>query len=61
MGRAPAAPAPGGADVARAANGERPSRTTVGPADDGSARVSDVAGAVRAEFGARAGMPAVRG
>ncbi|MEU6533232.1 SDR family oxidoreductase [Streptomyces sp. NPDC046928] len=67
VGRALAALAPDDADVRDVARaivrvvgtpkGERPFRTTIDPADDGSERVSDVADAVRAEFYQRIGMP----
>lgn len=67
VGKALAALAPDDADVRDVARaivrivgtpkGERPFRTTIDPADDGSERVSDVADAVRAEFYGRIGMP----
>ncbi|MGW7662842.1 SDR family oxidoreductase [Streptomyces sp. NPDC054756] len=67
VGKALAALAPDDADVREVARaivrvvgtpkGERPFRTTIDPADDGSERVSDVADAVRAEFYGRIGMP----
>ncbi|MFC8782228.1 SDR family oxidoreductase [Streptomyces nigra] len=67
VGKALAALAPADADVQDVARaivrivgtpkGERPFRTTIDPADDGSQRVSDVADTVRAEFYARIGMP----
>ncbi|CAM5606638.1 MULTISPECIES: SDR family oxidoreductase [Streptomyces] len=67
VGKALAALAPADADVREVARaivrvvgapkGERPFRTTIDPADDGSERVSDVADAVRAEFYRRIGMP----
>ncbi|MFC5212549.1 SDR family oxidoreductase [Streptomyces coerulescens] len=67
VGKALAALAPADADVREVADaivrivdtpkGERPFRTTIDPADDGSERVSDVADAVRAGFYERIGMP----
>ena len=47
--------------VVDAPKGERPFRTTIDPADDGSERVSDVADAVRADFYERIGMPDLLG
>ncbi|MFH8696903.1 SDR family oxidoreductase [Streptomyces sp. KS_5] len=67
VGKALAALSPADADVREVARaivrivdtpkGERPFRTTIDPADDGSERVSDVADAVRADFYERIGMP----
>ncbi|MFJ4364066.1 SDR family oxidoreductase [Streptomyces chartreusis] len=67
VGKALAALSPADADVREVARaivrivdtpkGERPFRTTIDPADDGSERVSDVADAVRADFYGRIGMP----
>lgn len=67
VGKALAALAPADADVREVADaivrivgtpkGERPFRTTIDPADDGSERVSDVADSVRADFYERIGMP----
>ncbi|MFG1664776.1 SDR family oxidoreductase [Streptomyces sp. Y7] len=67
VGKALAALSPADADVREVARaivrivdtpkGERPFRTTIDPADDGSERVSDVADTVRAEFYERIGMP----
>ncbi|MEV8427177.1 SDR family oxidoreductase [Streptomyces chartreusis] len=66
VGKALAALSPADADVREVARaivrivdtpkGERPFRTTIDPADDGSERVSDVADAVRADFYERIGM-----
>ncbi|MGC9543844.1 SDR family oxidoreductase [Streptomyces sp. UG1] len=66
VGKALAALAPADADVRDVADaivrivdtpkGERPFRTTIDPADDGSERVSDVADSIRAEFYRRIGM-----
>ncbi|MFJ7074117.1 SDR family oxidoreductase [Streptomyces sp. NPDC098781] len=66
VGKASAALAPADADVREVAdaivrivdtpNGERPFRTTIDPADEGSERVSDVADGVRTEFYERIGM-----
>ncbi|NUT24752.1 MAG: SDR family oxidoreductase [Streptomyces sp.] len=67
VGKALAALAPADADVREVADaivrivdtpkGERPFRTTIDPANDGSERVSDLADAVRADFYERIGMP----
>lgn len=67
VGKALAALAPADADVREVADaivrivdtpkGERPFRTTIDPANDGSEQVSDLADAVRADFYARIGMP----
>jgi NAD(P)-dependent dehydrogenase (short-subunit alcohol dehydrogenase family) len=66
VGKRLAALAPADADVREVARaivrivdtpkGERPFRTTIDPADDGSERVSDVADRVRTEFYERIGM-----
>ncbi|MFE6171345.1 SDR family oxidoreductase [Streptomyces sp. NPDC056464] len=66
VGKALAALAPADADVREVARaivrivdttkGERPFRTTIDPADDGSERVSEVADGVRTEFYERIGM-----
>jgi len=71
VGKALAALSPADADVREVARaivrivdtpkGERPFRTTIDPADDGSERVSDVADAVRADFYERIGMPDLLG
>lgn len=67
VGKRLAALAPADADVSDVARaivrivdtpkGERPFRTTIDPADDGSEKVSDVADGVRADFYERIGMP----
>ena len=67
VGKALAVLAPADADVREVADaivrivdtpkGERPFRTTIDPANDGSEQVSDLADAVRADFYARIGMP----
>lgn len=67
VGKRLAALAPADADVREVARaivrivdtpkGERPFRTTIDPADDGSEQVSDVADRVRADFYERIGMP----
>ncbi|MDC0766692.1 SDR family oxidoreductase [Streptomyces sp. HD] len=67
VGKALAALSPADADVREVADaivrivdtpkGERPFRTTIDPANDGSERVSDLADAVRADFYERIGMP----
>ncbi|QOV40366.1 SDR family oxidoreductase [Streptomyces ferrugineus] len=66
VGKALAALAPADADVREVARaivrivgtpkGERPFRTTIDPADDGSERVSDVADGIRTDFYQRIGM-----
>ncbi|MFI7407580.1 SDR family oxidoreductase [Streptomyces sp. NPDC049627] len=67
VGKRLAALAPADADVREVARaivrivdtpkGERPFRTTIDPADDGSERVSDVADRVRVDFYERIGLP----